>query len=106
MAVSEFRFVGVGQSGQPVQGTVFAPSRRAADRKVGELSEKHRFRPGAVQQRRVFRYKARHQSGKVVTGEQKAFSEEEISLALKKMGLEVIHVDKKLFNLQRKPPQQ
>jgi len=106
MAVQEFRFVGVGRGGQPVQGTVFAPGRKAAHRKVATLSEKHNFRPGGVQQRRIYQYKARHSSGRVITGEQKAFSEEEISTALKKMGLEVVAVRKKLFAFQTKPPQQ
>ncbi|MFW5973390.1 MAG: type II secretion system F family protein, partial [Bacteroidota bacterium] len=106
MPVQEFRFVGVGQAGQPVQGTVFAPSRKAANKKVDDLSRKHQFRLNALQQRRVYRYKARHATGKIVDGEQKAFSEEEISGALKKMGLEVVRVDKKILNIQRKPPQQ
>jgi type IV pilus assembly protein PilC len=106
MSVQEFRFVGVGQSGQPVQGTVFAPNRRAAQKKVSDLSSKHNFRLNGIQQRRVYNYTARHTSGKIVKGEQKAFSQEEISIALKKMGLEVMKVDRKLFNAQRKPPQQ
>ncbi len=106
MAVSEFRFVGVARTGRPVQGTVFAPNRRAASRKVDELSEKHDFRPNNVQQRRAYRYRARHPSGKVITGEQKAFSEEEISSALKKMGLEVVSVNKKILDRQARPPQQ
>jgi type IV pilus assembly protein PilC len=106
MPVSEFRFVGVGQAGQPVQGTVFAPSRRAANKKVDDLAGKHQFRLNNIQQRRAYNYTARHSSGKLVKGEQKAFSEDEISLALKKMGLEVVKVDRKLFNLQSKPPQQ
>jgi type IV pilus assembly protein PilC len=106
MSVQEFRFVGVGQAGQPVQGTVFAPGRRAAQKKADDLAGKHHFRLNGIQQRRVYNYTARHSSGKLVKGEQKAFSEEEISIALKKMGLEVVKVDRKIFNVQRKPPQQ
>jgi type IV pilus assembly protein PilC len=104
MAVKEYRFSGQGNNGQPVQGTVFAPSKRAAKQKVQALSEKHGFRTRDVQERSVYMYKVRHPNGKVVNGEQKAFSEEEISSALGKMGLEVLRVNKKLFDSQRKPP--
>ena len=105
MAVKEFRFSGIGQSGQPVQGTVFAPSRRAASKKVESLSEKHQFRQQGIEQRRMYIYKVRHPNGQVIKGEQKAFSTEELSTALRKMNLEVISVNKKLFSSQRKPPQ-
>jgi len=105
MAVKEFRFSGLGQAGQPVQGTVFAPNRRTAQKKVASLAEKHSFRPQDLLQRQLYRYKVRHPNGKVVLGEQKAFSADEIEGALRKMGLEVLKVNKKLFNFQRKPPQ-
>ncbi len=106
MAVKEFKFSGLGPTGQPVQGTVFAPSKRAATQKVSGLADKHGFKTRSIQQRQVYAYKVRHPNGKVVQGEQKAFSSEEISSALGKMGLEVIRVQKKLFTHQRKPPRQ
>ncbi len=104
MAVKEFKFSGIGQSGQPVQGTVFAPSRRSAAKKIEQLAEKHKFRQQGLQERRMYVYKVRHPSGQLVKGEQKAFSAEELSAALRKMGLEVLGVNKKLLNLQAKPP--
>ena len=106
MAVKEFKFSGISAAGQPVQGTVFAPSKRAAQKKVSNLSEKHRFRPQSIQKRQAFLYKVRHPSGEVAKGEQKAFSSEEIVKALNKMGLEVIRVEKKLLDFQIKPPRQ
>lgn len=104
MAVREFKFTGLGANGQPVQGTVFAPSRRVAQQKVKSLADKHGFRPEDLQQRQMFVYKVKHPNGKVVQGEQKAFSKEEIANALRKMGLEVIKVNKKLLDFQTKPP--
>ena len=104
MAVKEYRFNGVGQSGQPVQGTVFAPSRRAASKKIESLAEKHHFRHQSMDERRMYIYKVRHPNGQIIKGEQKAFSSEELSTALRKMGLEVVSVNKKLFDSQRKPP--
>jgi type IV pilus assembly protein PilC len=52
----------------------------------------------------MFVYKVKHPNGKIVQGEQKAFSKEEIANALRKMGLEVIKVNKKLLDFQTKPP--
>ena len=104
MAVKEYKFSGLGLAGQPIQGTVFAPSQRLAQKKASSLSEKHRFRLHSLQQRQSFIYKVRHSNGQVVQGEQKAFSAEEISTALRKMGLEVLHIKKKLLAFQRKPP--
>jgi type IV pilus assembly protein PilC len=103
--VKEFRFSGVSRVGQPVQGTVYAPNPRNAKKKVGALAEKHGFRPQEVLQRRAFLYKVKHPNGKLVAGEQKAFSADEISRALTNMGLEVVKVEKKLLDFQKKPPQ-
>ena len=105
MAVKEFRFNGISQAGQPVQGTVFAPSSKAAKKRVESLAERHSFRTRDIEQRQTFLYKVRHLNGKVIQGEQKSFSEEELRIALTKMGLEVLKVQKKLFEIQRKPPQ-
>ena len=104
MAVKEFRFNGISQNGQPVQGTVFAPSGRAAAQKIEQLAEKHNFRQQGIEERRMYAYKVRHPNGQILKGEQKAFSAEELTTALRKMGLEVISVNKKLFGVQRKPP--
>jgi len=104
MAVKEFRFSGISQAGQPVQGTVFAPSAKAARKRVASLAERHAFRTQGIDERMTFMYKVRHLNGKVIEGEQKSFSEEELRNALAKMGLEVLKVQKKLFDFQRKPP--
>jgi type IV pilus assembly protein PilC len=102
--MKEFRFVGVGAQGRSVSGTVYAASRKAARNKVDELSQKHRFSPKDIQARQVFRYKVRHPNGKKVTGEQQAFTREEVVRALERMDMEVLSVRKKLFTYQFKPP--
>jgi len=104
--MGEFRFNGLSAAGQPVRGTVYAPNKRAAHKKVADLADRHSFALRELDERVFFRYKVRHPSGKVVTGEQKAFSSEEIESALSRMGMEVISIQKKLFNTQRKPPNQ
>lgn len=107
MAIAEYRFTGTSETGQPVQGTVFAPNKRTAQQKVAALAEKHRFSLRELQERRAYLYKVKHPgTGKVVSGEQKAFAQEDVEKALAKMGLEVIRVEKRLISFQGKPPQQ
>ncbi len=101
--MAEYRFSGVSAAGQPVQGTIFAPNKRTANKKVTDLAERHKFSLRELDERVFFRYKVKHPSGKTITGEQKAFSSEEIEAALSRMGLEVLSVQKKLFNFQQKP---
>lgn len=104
MAVKEYKFTGVSPDGQPVQGSVFAGTKKAAQKKVDDLAERHTFRSRTLEPREVYLYRVRHANGKIMNGEQKAFSAEEIENALEKMGLEVLKVNRKLFSYQRKPP--
>lgn len=106
MAVKEFKFSGTSRVGQPVQGTVFAANRNAATRKVNALAERHGFRTREILQRQMYRYKVKHPNGTIVEGEQKAFSQDELAGALRKMGLTVIKIQRPLFEYQSKPPQQ
>ena len=102
--MAEFRFNGVAPGGQSVQGTVYAPNKKTAEKKVSALSERHAFTLRDLEQRMLFQYKIKHPSGKIVKGEQKAYSEDEIRKALERMGLEVVSIQKNLFNFTRKPP--
>jgi len=103
MAVREYRFSGVNTVGEPVRGTVFAPSKRAAHRRIDDLSKKHRFRTDEVERRRTYIYKVKTAAGEVAKGEQKAYTPEEVRAALERMGLEVVKVERKLFDFQLKP---
>src|SRR5690606_14600593 len=103
MPVHEFRFSGLSIAGDPIRGTVFAPSRRAAQKRIMALSEKHDFQPEEIEQRRMFLYKVRHPSGEVARGQQKAYAAEEVNTALERMDLEVLNVELKWMDFQMKP---
>ena len=102
--MSEFRFTGVSPSGQSVQGTIYAPNKRTAQKKIDTLANQHKFQLRALEQRMIFNYKVRHADGKVIRGEQKAYNADEIRSALERMGMEVVSVQKKLLSLKTKPP--
>ena len=100
----EFRFSGVNVTGEAIRGSVFAPSRRAASRRIDVLGDEHRFEPELVEERYTFRYKVRHPSGRIARGEQKAFSKDEVTEALERLGLTVVSVQRRPSLWTRKPP--
>ncbi|MDX1418971.1 MAG: type II secretion system F family protein [Rubricoccaceae bacterium] len=102
--MSEFRFQGVSATGQSIQGSIYAPNKRTAQKKVNALAEQHRFQLRQLDQRMIFQYKVKHPTGKLIKGEQKAYAADEIRLALERMGMEVVSVQRKLLNFQSKPP--
>ena len=99
----EYRFTGVSANGAAVRGSIFAPSRRAAQKRVGMLSEQHDFQPDRLERRNAYVYKVRNQHGKIAKGEQKAYSADEVRVALERQGLEVVKVERNLFDFQWKP---
>ncbi|GAB5534727.1 MAG: type II secretion system F family protein [Rubricoccaceae bacterium] len=101
--MGEFRFNGLSASGQSVQGTVYAPNKRTAQKKVSALADQHKFSLAELEQRALFRYKVKHPSGKIIKGEQKAYTQDEIEKALGRMGLEVVSINKSLLSFERKP---
>ena len=101
--MSEYRFTGLNVSGEPVRGTVYAPSMRKALRRVDDLAGKHDFRTDETEERRAFLYKVRDEAGNVVKGTQWAYNEEEVRAALSRVGLEVLSVEKRFFNFSLPP---
>jgi type IV pilus assembly protein PilC len=102
---TEYRFQGATPGGQSVQGTIMASSKSKAQEKVEGLAKEHGFNPSDLQARRTFVYKVKHPDGTIESGEQKAFSQDEVKAALRKMGLEVVKVRRKWFDFDRSPPQ-
>ncbi len=100
----EFRFSGLSLSGDAIRGSVYAPSRRAAAKRIQVLSNQHDFETELVEERRTYRYKVRHPSGQIVRGEQKAYSRAEVVEALERLGLQVIAISKKTSLVSRRPP--
>jgi type IV pilus assembly protein PilC len=100
----EFRYQATSLSGAPVQGMLTAPNGREARRSAEEICRQRRIRLTALQRRSTFAYSARAGGGKNFQGEQKAFSQEEVEAALRKLNYQVVSVRKKLFDIKLKPP--
>ncbi|MFQ5583395.1 MAG: type II secretion system F family protein, partial [Calditrichia bacterium] len=100
----DFRFEGVTLSGRAVQGIVSADSSLKAKKKLQRLGEKRKFKLTRIQKRKTFIYKVQRGNEKPFTGEQKAFTKEEVKQALEKLGYKVLKVNPKLLDFKLKPP--
>jgi type IV pilus assembly protein PilC len=102
----ELRFTAQKANGQIVSGNLAASTFSEGKKQVKELVEKHRLKLKSIQKKITFIYKIKKGNEAPVKGEQKAFSKEEVTQALTKMGYQVISVNKYLFEWEPKPPEQ
>ncbi len=100
----EFRFQGVKPGGRAVQGVVSAETRAQAKKLVSDLSAKSQFKLTNLQARATYIYRARRNGEKPITGEQKAFTKQEVEQALQRLDYKVLSVQKKLLDFKAKPP--
>jgi type IV pilus assembly protein PilC len=99
----EFRIDGVTISGKAVSGTLSADTKRIAKTRATELAHEKKFKVVAVRERSAFIYRVQKGTDKPIDGEQKAFSPDEVRIALEKMGFKVLYVRKKLFGNKQRP---
>lgn len=102
----EVRFTAIRANGQTVSGTFSEPTFKDAKLKVNRLAEKHKLKVHSVEKKNSYIYKIKRGNEKPIIGEQRAFSKEEVVNALRKLGYEVVSVNRKLLDFNMKPPQQ
>ncbi|MGD0338969.1 MAG: type II secretion system F family protein [Bacteroidota bacterium] len=100
----EFRIEGLTPAERPVSGIINADSLGLAKQRAQALAKEKRFRIIRVVGRSTFLYRVRRGDEKAITGEQKAFTKEEVRDALQKMGYKVLSVNRKLLDFKPKPP--
>jgi len=101
----EYRIDGVTLSGKSVSGSITADSRSIAKVKAAELSRDKKFKVTGIHERVTYIYRVQKGTDKPIDGEQKAFTANEVRVALEKMGFQVKYVRKKLFGTKlRKAP--
>jgi type IV pilus assembly protein PilC len=100
----EFRIEGLTTTGKPIQGIIEADNPRSAKSKAQIMANQRKFKIVRLLPRATFIYKVQRVGEKPITGEQKAFTKEEVQDALSKMGFRVISINKKTFDLRMKPP--
>jgi type IV pilus assembly protein PilC len=93
----EYRVDGVSLTGKAVSGSINADNKAIAKTKAAELSRERKFKVTGIHERVSYIYRVRKGTDKPIDGEQKAFTPDEVRVALEKMGFTVLYVRKKLF---------
>lgn len=99
----EYRIDGVTLTGKPISGSITADNKSLAKKRAEELSRERKFKVTGIYERATFIYRVRKGTDKPIDGEQKAFTGDEVRVALEKMGFRVIYVRKKLFGNKLRP---
>jgi type IV pilus assembly protein PilC len=92
--MAEYRVLGISQTGKPIQTMLVATTKMEAKNRATEIAQEKNFQITKIQKKIAFRYKVQRESEKIITGEQKAFSHEEVHNALTKMGYQVIRLER------------
>jgi type IV pilus assembly protein PilC len=100
----EFRFTASKSNGQAISGVLSANSFNEGKKKIHRLATKNQLKVTTIEKKSTFLYRAKRGNDKPVRGEQKAYTKQEVEEALKRLGFEVLSVNKKLFEFQKKPP--
>jgi type IV pilus assembly protein PilC len=101
----EFRFTAEKTNGQSISGSLTADSAAEGKKKINRLVEKNQLKVKFIEKKSTFHYRARKGKDKPLKGEQKAYTKKEVEDALNKLGFDVLSVNKKLFDINPKPPQ-
>lgn len=75
-----------------------------AKKKIKKMATQHRVKINKIQKRKTYIYKISKNGEKPVTGEQKAFTKQEVHQALTKLGYKVVKIQPKIGFLTLKPP--
>jgi len=102
----ELRFIAAKPSGQVISGNINAESYSEGKKKINKLAQQHQLQIQKVDKKSTYIYKIRKGKERPVTGEQRAFSKTEVDGALRKLGFDVISINRKLIEINFKPPQQ
>ncbi|MBI1937479.1 MAG: type II secretion system F family protein [Ignavibacteriales bacterium] len=102
----EVRFNAVKPNGQSITGNLSEPTFKEAKQKINKLAERHQLKISSIEKKGSFIYKIKRGKEKPIIGEQRAFSKDEVANALRKLGYEVVSVNRKLLDFNFKPPQQ
>ena len=104
--MAQFRLKAISQKGKVVQTEFEADNKKEAQNKVDRLSKTNGLKIQALDEKKVYMYKAQRNGKAVVSGEQEAYSKEELEKALVKLGYKVKSINKKLFDFKGSVPNQ
>ena len=99
----EVKFTAEKYDGQIVGGVIAADNFTSAKNKANIIAAQNNIKIKSIQKKNTYVYKIRRGSEKPTIGEKAAFNKEEIIESLTLLGYQVISVNKKIINFQKKP---
>lgn len=102
----EVRFTAQKPGGQVISGNLTEPTFSEAKKKIHKLVVKNQLKLQHIEKKSTYIYKIKRGKEKAISGEQRAYNKEEVANALRKLGYEVISINKKLLEFNLKPPMQ
>ncbi len=102
----ELRFIAAKPSGQTISGNINAETYAEGKKKINKLAQQNQLQIQKIEKKATYIYKIRKGKERPVIGEQRAFSKAEVDSALRKLGFDVVSINKKLIELNFKPPTQ
>lgn len=102
----QFRLKAVSQAGKLIKTEFEAPSKKEAQKKVKKLENRNGLQVKSLDKKEIYMYKVQRPGKAKQTGEQEAYSKEELERALVKLGYKVISINKKLFDFKGGVPNQ
>lgn len=99
----EVKFTAEKMDGQVVGGTIAADTLTSAKHKANLIAVENNLKLKSVQKKSIYVYKVRRGREKPLTGEQKAYTKQEVIEALTLLGYNVVSVNKKIVETKRKP---
>lgn len=102
----ELRFIAAKPSGQIISGNINAETYAEGKKKISKLAQQNQLQIQKIEKKATYIYKIRKGKERPVIGEQRAFSKAEVDSALRKLGFDVVSINKKLIELNFKPPTQ
>lgn len=104
--MAQFRLKAISQKGKTVQTEFEADSKKEAQNKVDRLSKTNGLKVKSLDEKKTYQYKVQRPGKPKQTGEQEAYSKEELEKALVKLGYKVISINKKWFDFKGGVPMQ
>jgi type IV pilus assembly protein PilC len=102
--MAEFRYNGITPQRKRIVGHLEAKTKHEARQKLQLLEKQHSFTVVSIQRKCAFNYQVRRRDGEIIKGQQEAYSNEEVELALRRLGFESIRVQKRILDYRFKPP--
>ena len=102
--LQEYKYQATTAAGRAVQGTIHAKSKSAAKQTVNDLATKHKLTIKSILPKKAFFYTVKLAGGKKLKGRQSAFTKQEVSNALAKIGYKNTKIEPVLLDFKFKPP--